>query len=336
VDAQKFIETLPKAKPQPVYVLFGDEDFLKRAARVALEPKLLDDADPSFALSSYPGDKAEWSVIRSELATLPFLSPRRVVVIEQADKFVTEHRQDLEKYVAAPAKGVLILDVKTWVSSTKLAKAIPDEASVACKPIAPAAVPKWCVSHAQAAYGKKLGAAAGQMLIEYVGPSLGLLDQELAKLSAFVGDRKTIIAEDVDLLVGRSRAAETFKIFDAIGQGRAADALAILHRLLDQGEDPLAILGAFSWQLRNLALATRLTKLGRSAPQALAEVGIREFNLARCEQLMRHLGMRRLEKLYDWLLEIDLGLKGGNPLPPAVQMERFVVRLAQPREPAKR
>jgi len=255
------------------------------------------------------------------------------VVIEQADKFVTDHRPDLEKYVAAPAKGVLILEMKTWVSTTKLARAIPDEATVACKTMAPAQVPKWCALHAQTAYGKRLVAAAGQMLIEYVGPALGLLDQELAKLSAFVGDRKTITAEDVDILVGRSRAAETFKIFDAIGQGRAADALAILHRLLDQGEEPIAILGAFSWQLRHLAQAARLTKQGRSAPQALAEVGIREFSIGRCEQLMRHLGMRRLEKLYDWLLEIDLGLKGGNPLPPAVQLERLVVRLAQPREP---
>ena len=332
MDAQKFIETLPKAKIQSVYVLCGDEDFLKRTARAALEPKLLEDADPAFALASYPGDKANWSTVRSELATLPFLSPRRVVVVEQADKFVTDHRPDLEKYVAAPAKGVLILDVKTWVSTTRLARAVPDEATVACKAIAPAQVPKWCALHAQTAYGKKLVAAAGQMLIEYVGPALGLLDQELAKLSAFVGDRKTITAEDVDILVGRSRAAETFKIFDAIGQGRAADALAILHRLFEQGEEPIAILGAFSWQLRTVAQAARLTKLGRSASHALAELGVRDFN-GKSEQLMRHLGMRRLEKLFDWLLEVDLGLKGGSELPKPVQLERLVVRLAQPREP---
>jgi DNA polymerase-3 subunit delta len=333
MDAPKFIESLPKAEIQPVYVLFGEEDFLKRAARTALDPKLLEDADPSFALSSYPGDKAEWSTIRSELATLPFLSPRRVVVIEQADKFVTDHRADLEKYVAVPSKGVLILDVKTWMATTKLAKAVPDAATIACKPIPPGQVPRWCTQHAQTVYGKKLIGTAGQLLIEFVGPSLGLLDQELAKLSAFVGERKTIGAEDVETLVGRSRAAETFKIFDAIGQGRAADALAILHRLLDQGEQPLAILGAFSWQLRRTAQAARLTKRGLSVSQALAEVGVRDFGMAGVEQLMRHLGMRRLEKLFDWLLEVDLGMKGGNPLPDSVQLERFVVRLAQPRDP---
>src|SRR5579859_4403936 len=156
MDAQKFIDALPKSKPRPVYVLFGDEDFLKRIARAALEPLLLEEADPAFALSSYSGDTADWSTIRSELATLPFLSPRRVVVIEQADKFVTEHRSDLEKYVAAPSNGVLILDVRTWASNTKLAKAVPDAATVACKSLPPGQLPRWCVQHAQIAFKKNL------------------------------------------------------------------------------------------------------------------------------------------------------------------------------------
>ena len=30
---------------------------------------------------------------------------------------------------------------------------------------------------------------------------------------------------------------------------------------------------------------------------------------------MRHLGRRRLARLYEWLLEVDLGSKGGSQLP---------------------
>jgi DNA polymerase-3 subunit delta len=48
-----------------------------------------------------------------------------------------------------------------------------------------------------------------------------------------------------------------------------------------------------------------------------------------CEQQLRHLGRRRLDRLYDWLLEVDLGLKGGSELPPRTLLERFVVRLAR-------
>jgi hypothetical protein len=33
--------------------------------------------------------------------------------------------------------------------------------------------------------------------------------------------------------------------------------------------------------------------------------------------------------LYDWLLQIDLGLKGLSPLPPRTLFERLVVELAR-------
>ena len=53
------------------------------------------------------------------------------------------------------------------------------------------------------------------------------------------------------------------------------------------------------------------------------------------EKQLRHLGRRRLEKLSEWLVEINVGLKGGNPLPERVQVERLIVMLARPREEVK-
>src|SRR5947209_4201094 len=153
MDALPFIEKAAKSKPQPVYVLTGDEAFLKRQALAALDSLLLGDADAEFARTVYPGVTAVWSTVRSELDTLPFLSPRRVVVIDQADPFVTNVRQVLEKYVAAPAKnGVLILDVKTWPSNTKLAKAVPDSATIVCKSPRPQDLPRWAVNRAKNTY----------------------------------------------------------------------------------------------------------------------------------------------------------------------------------------
>ena len=332
MEALDFLSKARKSKPQQVYVLHGDEDFLKRLARTALEELLLEGADPALAIASFPGEEADWSVIRSELATVPFLSPRRVVIVEQADPFVTNFRAQLEKYVGQPAAGVLILEVRTWPSNTRLAKLVPAEVTIACKELKAQQMPGWCAQRASAIYQKKLPNAAAQLLIELVGPSLGVFDQELAKLAAYVGDRAAIETEDVDRLVGRSRQAETFKIFDAIGDGRSADALAILHRLYAQGEDPLAILGAFSWKLRRLAQVNRLTQQGMSMSQALAEVGVRDFAMRSWEQLLQHLGRRRLDHLYEWLLEVDLGMKGGSQLAPAVQLERLIARLSQPRE----
>ena len=54
-----------------------------------------------------------------------------------------------------------------------------------------------------------------------------------------------------------------------------------------------------------------------------------------CEKQLKHLGPARVLKLPDWLVEINYGLKGGNPLPERVQVERLIVMLARPREDAK-
>src|SRR5262249_18471282 len=162
----------------------------------------------------------------------PFVGPCRVVVVEAADTFVTENRPALEKYVQKPASsGVLVLDVKTFPENTKLAKALPDEAKIVCKAPAAYHLPGWCADWAKTRHKKKVAPDAAELLVELVGPAMGLLDQELAKLAVSVGAKSDITAEDVDKLVGRSRTADAFRIMDAIGAGKAAAALAILEEV---------------------------------------------------------------------------------------------------------
>ncbi len=333
MDSLTFLERLGKAKPLPVYAVTGDEDFLKRQVVAALKKLVLGDADESFCLSVYAGDKVDLAAVRDDLATLPFLGPRRLVIIENADPFVTAYRAALEKYVAQPsATGVLVLDVKSWPSNTRLAKLLGDAATITCKAPTAAKLAQWCVQWAQTQHGKQLSSSAAQLLVDLVGLEMGLLDQEISKLAVYAGNASRIDVRDVDTMVGRSREAETFKIFDAIGKGHAGEALAILDQLFDQGHDALKVLGAFSWQLRPLAQAARLCQQGLSIPAALARVGVPEWKARECEQQLRHLGSRRTDRLFEWLLEADLGMKGSSALPPRIQLERLIVRLARPRQ----
>jgi DNA polymerase-3 subunit delta len=334
MDAMAFIGSTSKPKRQQVYVLAGDEDFLKRRVMAILQLLILGEADPSFALSTYSGDKAEFSAIRSELETLPFLSDRRLVVVDQADPFVTKYRQTLEKYVPEPAAaGVLVLDVKSWPTNTKLAKLVPEAATIVCKAPAAYKLTSWCVEWCRTTYGKKLSSAAAELLVELVGPQMGLLDSELDKLSIYANDRPGIELNDVDALVGRSRSANVFKIMEAVGDGKPGEALNILSELFEEGESPMMILGALGAQLRRLGMAARLNKRGVPLDDAMDRAGIAKWPQGRdsARKQMRHLGWNRLDKLFDWLVEIDQGMKGGSPLPDKLLFERFIVRMARTR-----
>jgi DNA polymerase-3 subunit delta len=330
MDSLTFLERAGKAKPQPLYVVHGDEAFLKRQVLAALKALVLGPDEGGFGLSAYPGDKAVFATVHDELQTLPLLGTRRLVVVEGADPFVTRERARLEKYVAEPSsRGVLVLEVNAWPGNTRLAKLVPEAATLVCKTSPAQHLPGWCSEWCAARHGKQLPVAAARLLVELVGPDMGLLDQEMAKLAAFAGGAGRIEAADVDLLAGNSRAENTWKIFDHIGAGQAGAALALLDRLLSQGEEPMKLLGAFSLQLRRLAQAARLNGQGVALSAALEQAGVPPFARRNAEQQLRHLGRRRLDRLYDWLLVADLGLKGSSQLPPRTLLERLVVQLAR-------
>jgi len=330
------------AKPKllarhPVYVLSGEEDFLKRRCREAIVDFVLGQEDPDFALSTYPGEKLDISTVLNDLDTVAFLASVRVIVVEQADPFVAAHREALERYLAKPSKiGVLLLEVKSFPETTKLAKALPDGAKVACKPPAPAQLVDWTTQWAKRRYAATLAADACELLVDRIGASLGLLDQELAKLAVAAGANREIGRELVDLHTERSKSENVFDILSAIGEGRAVHALAILHRLFEEGEDALALLGPLVYQLRKLATVNRYLALGQALGPAMDRAGVPKWPMIRqsTEKQLRHLGRRRLERLTAWCIEVNAGLKGGSPLPPRLQIERLIAKLAAPRTAA--
>ena len=135
---------------------------------------------------------------------------------------MTRFRAQLEKNIdKVPASGVLVLDVKTWPANTRLAKMVPNAATIVCKGPKPYQLAPWCTEWAAAQHQKQLPSAAAALLVDLVGTEMGLLDQEILKLAIYVGERKKIDATDVDRLVGNNREESTFKIFDALGEGNA-------------------------------------------------------------------------------------------------------------------
>src|SRR5260370_39514657 len=125
MHAIEFLRQSLDGEPSRVYALYGDDEYLRSESeraivRLALGP----DAD-DFAVARFPGDQAALADVLDELRTLPFLARRRVVVVENADAFVTAHRAALEQYMSHLAeRGVLVLSVRSWPSNTKLAKLV--------------------------------------------------------------------------------------------------------------------------------------------------------------------------------------------------------------------
>jgi DNA polymerase-3 subunit delta len=223
--------------------------------------------------------------------------------------------------------------VKSWKANTRLAKMVPDQATIKCEAPTGKGLLDWCVRWAKAQYKKQLPPEGANLLVELIGPEMGVLDQELAKLATYVGDLPNIKPEDIDTLVGHSRVETAWRMLDAVAAGNAGQALTTLHHLFDQGEEPIALLGAMSWQLRRLAQVARLRQQGVPLGAAMSRAGLPPFKQSQVEQQLRHLGGRAFQ-IFDWLLQADLAMKSSGQVPPRVVLERLLVQLAEPAKAA--
>src|SRR5882757_7981082 len=160
MEALQFLSTA-KSSLGPLYVVHGDEAFLKRQVIRALVKRALGDEADTQSISNYAGDKAVFAEVFDDLDTVPFFDPKRVVIVENADPFVTKYRGELEKKLThLPATALLVLDVKTWAGNTRLAKMIDNSATIVCKAPSQRDLPAWCSQWCASQYQKQLAGDA--------------------------------------------------------------------------------------------------------------------------------------------------------------------------------
>lgn len=344
LHALDYLDKPEKHSDSSIAVLFGDEPFLKRLVREKLRDQVLGGGDAELSQSTFAGPSAQLSEVLDELSTVAlFGGGRRLVTVEDADEFVSRYRPALESHVAKPrGAGVLVLEVKTWPSNTRLYKAVATSGTnIDCSAPTPARLIKWLPGWARQRHNVRLDPAALEALLEIVGPELGLLDQELAKLSAGSAADEVITVAAVEELVGGWRAKTTWEMLDAALAGDAPRALVELERLLLSGENPVGLLAQVSSSLRRFAAATRIVQQTEAAGKrpslrnALELAGFKPFLLGKAETQLRQLGRQRGEQLYTWLLETDLGLKGRSAQEPRSVLEMLVVRMAKLPQPQR-
>lgn len=337
MHAFEFLRPGAKNKPdrKPIYAVSGDDAYLRDESIRAVVRQAVGGGDAEMAVSKMPGERARLADVLDEVRTLPFLAKCRVVVVENADPFVTAHRKELEAYAEKPStSGVLVLSVKSWPGNTKLAKLVEKVGlAIDCKSPDERELPAWLVQLAKSR-GVKLDDDAARLMVELAGAEVGLLASDVEKLAVFVGDRAHVASADVARMVGSGRVETIWSIIDAATTGRGTEALADLDHLLASGEAPQAILAAIASNLRKVHHAGQLRLARVDLRSACQAAGIYPNAVDKAGKQHAHLGPGRVASLPALLRAADLELKGGkagSPLPPKIVLEALIAELARPR-----
>jgi len=313
------------AKVHNVYAVVGAERFLRNDAIAQLVSQIGVDPD-AYAPGGIrvEGPAAQLAEVLDEVRTPSLLGGRKLVIVDDADQFIKDHRPALERYCANPVpQSTLVLSCNSLPRNTKVYRAIASNGAViSCEPPKPWAIPGWISQRARDKYAKHVTAPTAVRLREHVGDALGILDSELAKLSAYVGARDEITPADIDALTGHNREQKVFGITDAMALGDTAKALALWEQVLatDRAAPGRALAG-LAWGVRRLLQARRDYDKGVPARLLAKQLYMDENALSRA---MERFDAAQLQQQQRDLLAADVAIKTGHSSPERA-VEGFIV-----------
>ena len=321
--AARYGEAMAEAKP--VYILIGDDPWLRDQARHAIVAELIGDADPQMCVSNYDGD-VDLATVLDDLRTLAFLAPHRVVVVREADGFVSTHRDKLQRYLEAPSSsGSLILLVNAMRTTEKLYK-LADKIGqvIPCKPPSARDLPGWITEQARER-GAAISRDAALLLAQWTGPNLAQLISELDKLITYVGERGRVEPADVSAIVASSAGPATFDLTNALTAGDLPRALTSLAGMLTTRGEELKTLGLLRWHIQKAVKAAEAVATGANPQQAAASAGVPGFLARDFGRMVQKRGLTKLHGDLRRLLMADLALKSGTD--PGAAMRDLVTAL---------
>lgn len=310
------------SSPSPTcYLLYGEDefgidDFLKKK----LMPKMGGSAAADMNITKLDGGSSSLEQIRAETHAVPFLSERRMVILNHPlaaarGKGAQSAFLDLLDSLPNSTACVLVVprDLKSNHWLIRWADQHPAQTWTKSFPHRRGpALTAWIQKQALARGGEFTPQAA-QTLAGLVDEDPRLADQEIDKLLLYVDASRPVTPEDVSKLTADVRQGDVFAMVDAVGRGDGKEASRMLHRLLDENA-PLMLFGMIIRQFRLLILVREAldTDPSRKARAIAEDLGEHPYPIQKILPQARQFSLEQLTTIYHQLSEVDLAVKTGQ------------------------
>jgi len=322
----EYLKAVAKGAPPPAAFFSGPEVRLKDqaiAALVALVPEGVRD----FNVSVYHGFDADPGEVVGAARTAPFMAPRRVVVLREADRMrLSEGVGDLfAGYLEDPSPDTALV---VATESEDRAKDLRRRFKGAWVEVVFAALQGRELEERVRAEGEGLGLRvspeAAAALVEAAGQDLGRIVGELGKLRSALGEGGAVGEEEVAVHVAGYSHRGTRDLLAAIGSRDLGRSLGILAGLAMKPEDWMMFVGMLGRQLRLLWF---FADGGREAPPPFR---VWPALAAELRRDAARFSRAEIDRGLALLHETDTLMKGGSGLPQRLLFERFLLRFLSP------
>ena len=263
---------------QPVYLLCGDERYLRKQYKDKLK-NALGDPDDTMNNHYYEGKNVSVGEIIDLAETLPFFAPRRVIVIENSGLFKSGGEQ-MAEYLNGQNESTVFLFVESEVDKrSKLYKAVGNHGSVIEFATQDETTLKRWIAGILKREDKKITENTVQLFLTKTGTDMENIYMELEKLICYCMDKDVVTSEDVETICTTRISNHIFDMVDAIADKKSRVALQLYYDLLALKEPPMRILFLIARQCNILLQVKEMKNKGVSSKEMATAVGVPSFAL---------------------------------------------------------
>ena len=331
-------------KPKPTFYVFHGEDEFTRSETLADFKRRLGPPDTvDLNTTVLDGGRVTLDELHHTCDAVPFLADKRLVIVEgllsrltprkgrslsDAKQRLLDHLTDYLPQLPSTTRLVLVEERSVPSSHPILKLARQEQRGYVRRFERPDAgtLPGWIKKRVRR-HGGDIEPRAAHRLATVVGTDLRLLDQEILKLVTYTAGERPISDTDVETLVTYVQDAVIFDLVDALGHRDGSTAAETLHRLIEEGEHPLALLGMIVRQFRLLIQVKTLKAKGASPRDIATTLEIHPFPARKLHNQATHFTPAQLDKVYRYLSETDLDIKMGR-IDAEVALDLLVAGLA--------
>jgi DNA polymerase III subunit delta len=253
-----------------------------------------------LAVEKIDAEEAEGQAVLDAVQSLPFLAPRKMVIVRNGSLNTSLSGQieqiidsagdstDLIFYEPAPDKRTSYF--KVLKSKTQLEEFNEMDARE---------LARWLAAEAKK-QGGQLSQADAAYLVERVGVNQQQLAGELDKLVTY---EPKITRDNIDRLTEKTPQSKVFDLLDAAFAGDKEKALELYADQRAQKVEPQTIMAMIAWQLKLLALAKAGS--GKSPQQIAKDAGLSPYPVMKAQNLARKIDNEKLRRMVSEALEID-------------------------------
>jgi len=293
-----------------VYLLFGEEDYLKKNFRT----KLIDAISGGDAMNSsfYEGKGINIKSVIDTAETMPFLSEYRLLVFDDSGLFKSGG-DEIAEYIDSIPNTTILLFVESAVDKrSKLYKAV-NKVGYTCELSRQSddAIITWAAKIIGNA-GKKITRNNMEYMLAKVGTDMELFSSELEKLISYCLNKEVIERQDIDEVCITQISVKIFDMIDAISEKNQKKTLDAYYDLLASKEPPMRILFMIARQFNLMLQAKDLSARGMAKAQVATAMGVQAFIAGKSMSQSRNFSLAELKGGLEECVKTEELIKTGN------------------------